>query len=229
MRIYRVRIWPKPTYLLFVVLSVLTPSLATAACSIALALTVDVSGSINEREYRLQMDGLAAALRDLTVADALISSEVALMLVQWSGGGRQEVSVDWQRMLTLDDVGEFAAKVEQTTRNWAVYKTGIGNALLFTSAQFGPVSDCEYKVIDVSGDGYSNEGADPREVSKMLAEQGFQINGIAIEGDEFELTEYYKYNVIGGVAAFVLTAETYEDYPRTIWRKLLSELIVPLS
>ena len=207
----------------------LLPSASSAACSIALALTVDVSGSINEREYRLQMDGLAAALRDPTVADALISSEVALMLVQWSGGSRQEVSVGWQRMLTLDDVESFAVNVGQTTRSWAVYSTGIGNALLFTSAQFGPVSDCEHKVIDVSGDGYSNEGASPLEVSKMLAEQGFQINGLAIEDDEFELTEYYKYNVIGGPAAFVLTAETYADYPRTIWRKLLSELIVPLS
>lgn len=208
---------------------VFMPSLSAAACSIALALTVDVSGSINEREYRLQMDGLAAALRDPMVGDAMVSSEVALMLVQWSGGSRQEVSVGWQRMLTLDDVEDFAAKVERTSRSWAVYSTGIGNALLFTSAQFGAVSDCEHKVIDVSGDGYSNEGASPSEVSKMLAEQGFQINGLAIEGGEFELTEYYKYNVIGGAAAFVLTAETYADYPRTIWRKLLSELIVPLS
>ena len=84
-------------------------------------------------------------------------------------------------------------------------------------------------MIDVSGDGYSNEGPDPLEISQALALQGFQINGIAIEGDEFELTEYYKYNVIGGAASFVLKAETYADYPRTIWRKLLSELIIPIS
>ena len=75
----------------------LSPSFAGAACSIALALTVDVSGSIIEREYRLQMDGLAAALRDRAVADALVSSEAALMLVQWSGASQQEVSVGWKR------------------------------------------------------------------------------------------------------------------------------------
>ena len=71
----------------------LLPTVATAACSIALALTVDVSGSITKREYRLQMDGLAAALRDRAVADALVSSEVAMMLVQWSGARQQEVSI----------------------------------------------------------------------------------------------------------------------------------------
>ena len=195
----------------------------------ALALTVDVSGSINEQEYRLQMDGLAAALRDPMVADALISSEAALMLVQWSGASRQEVSVGWQRMLSQADVANFADLAERTPRAWAVYSTGIGNALRFTAAQFDAVTDCGKKVIDVSGDGYSNEGPNPLEVSEALALQGFQINGLAIEGDEFELTQYYKHNVISGAAAFVLTAETYADYPRTIWRKLLSELIVPIS
>jgi Ca-activated chloride channel family protein len=207
----------------------LLPSVAAAACSIALALTVDVSGSINEKEYRLQMDGVAAALRDRSVADALVSSEVALMLVQWSGSSRQEVSVGWRRMLSLERVYAFADLAEQAPRAWAVYSTGIGNALLFTSAQFDEVSDCEHKVIDVSGDGYSNEGPDPSEIAQALALQGFQINGLAIEGDEFELTEYYRHNVVAGEAAFVFTAETYADYPKTIWRKLLSELIIPIS
>ncbi|OUS04588.1 hypothetical protein A9Q96_16550 [Rhodobacterales bacterium 52_120_T64] len=209
--------------------AVLLPTATIAACSIALALTVDVSGSINEREYRLQMDGLAAALRDPAVADALVASEVALMLVQWSGAPRQEVSVPWRRMSSHNDVEAFADLAERAPRAWAVFSTGIGSALQFTAAQFGEVSDCAHKVIDVSGDGYSNEGPDPMEISQGLALQGFQINGLAIEGDEFELTAYYKHNVVAGEAAFVFTAETYADYPRTIWRKLLSELIVPIS
>ena len=215
--------------LLTVLVMWISPLTASASCSIALALTVDVSGSINEQEYRLQMDGLAAALRDNAVADALISSEVALLLVQWSGESRQEVSVPWHRMRSQSDVADFAEQVERTPRAWAVFSTGIGNALLFASAQFDEVSDCEHKVIDVSGDGYSNEGPDPLEVAQALALQGFQINGLAIEDDEFELTSYFKHNVIAGEAAFVFTAETYADYPRTIWRKLLSELIVPIS
>jgi len=151
------------------------------------------------------------------------------MLVQWSGERRQEVSIPWRRMLSQSDVAEFADVAEATPRAWAVFSTGIGNALLFTAAQFDEVSDCVNKVIDVSGDGYSNEGPDPQNISQALALQGFQINGLAIEGDEFELTAYYKNNVVAGEAAFVFTAETYADYPRAIWRKLLSELIIPIS
>lgn len=214
---------------IILVAALLFPATASAGCAVALALTVDVSGSINEEEYRLQMDGLAAALRDSSVVDSLISSEVALLLVQWSGASRQHVSVNWHRMENVKDVEDFAVAVSAAPRAWDQYSTAIGDALLFTAAHFGPVSDCEHKVIDVSGDGYSNEGANPLEVAQQLANEGFQINGLAIEGDEFELTEYYRHNIIAGEAAFVLTAKTYADYPRTIWRKLLAELIVPTT
>lgn len=204
------------------------PSLA-AACSVALALTVDVSGSINEEEFRLQMDGLSAALQDPIVADAMVSANAAVLLVQWSGASRQVISVPWQRMLTRDDVATFGAAVASAPRAWSQFSTGIGNALEFTAAQFVDVADCGHKVIDVSGDGYSNEGPMPKPVATALAADGFQINGLAIEGNEFELTAYYKANVAAGEGAFVFTAASYADYPRAIWRKLLAELVVPLS
>ena len=34
------------------------------ACDLALVLAVDVSGSVDAKEYRIQMDGLAEGLRD---------------------------------------------------------------------------------------------------------------------------------------------------------------------
>ncbi|MEO1141799.1 MAG: DUF1194 domain-containing protein, partial [Pseudomonadota bacterium] len=70
---------------------ILISSLPAKACNIALALTVDVSGSVNSEEYALQMNGLAAALRDPTVADALVKEKASVMLVQWSGTSRQKV------------------------------------------------------------------------------------------------------------------------------------------
>lgn len=209
-------------------LGICAPSIAKA-CSIALALTVDVSGSINEQEYHLQMNGLSAALRNTTISDALVSSNVALMLVQWSGANRQAISVDWQRMLSFDDVERFATAVKNAPRAWGQFSTGIGGALEFTAAQFDRVQDCERYVIDVSGDGYSNEGPDPKAVSTTLAQQGFQINGIAIEGGDFEITEYYRHNVIAGEGAFIMTAQSYNDYPKTILQKLFNELTMLVS
>ena len=56
------------------------------ACDLALVLAVDVSGSVDPQEYRIQMDGLAAALRNGIVAEALIDQKAKVTLIQLSSG-----------------------------------------------------------------------------------------------------------------------------------------------
>ena len=46
---------------------------AAAECRLALALAFDVSASVDAREYRLMMQGTAAALRDPDVTRAALS------------------------------------------------------------------------------------------------------------------------------------------------------------
>ena len=62
------------------------------------ALAVDVSGSVDSNEYRVQMDGLAAGLRDPIVSEALVRGQAQLMLVQWTGSSRQQVTIPWTRI-----------------------------------------------------------------------------------------------------------------------------------
>lgn len=194
------------------------------ACGIALALAVDVSGSVDDREYDLQMGGIAAALRDGVVADALLAEKAAVMVVLWSGSSRQTVVVDWQRLDAPQDVETLARAVETVPRQWRNFSTGIGEALIFTANRFAPVSDCARRVIDVSGDGTSNEGAPPEEIKEILAAAGYVINGLSIEGETAQLTEYYRNNVIAGPNAFVLPAFGFFDYPEKIRRKLIREV-----
>lgn len=197
---------------------------AAKACEVALALTVDVSGSVDRQEYALQMKGLAGALRDPTVSQALVSRKAAVMLVQWTGTSRQVVSLSWQRMTTFDEVESFADRVASAPRQWRNFSTAIGDALTFISGQFETVSDCKRKVIDVSGDGYSNEGLEPLALRKHLVDDGFTINGLAIEGSSDNLTKYYRDYVIAGPKAFVMTANTFEEYPKRIKQKLFKEV-----
>ena len=49
------------------------------ACELALVLAIDISGSVDRREYRIQMDGLATALNDPTVQDALLDSKAQII------------------------------------------------------------------------------------------------------------------------------------------------------
>jgi Ca-activated chloride channel family protein len=199
------------------------------ACAVALALAIDVSGSVDPGEYRLQTQGLARALADPTVTDALVAARAMVMVVQWSGRSRQAVVVPWRQMTDVAAVAALAAEAAEAERHWWLFSTGIGEALVFTASAFDGTEGCARRVIDVSGDGRSNEGIPPEEVRGALVRQGFTVNGLAIEGSEPDVAAYYREHVIAGPGAFVFVARDFEDYPETMRRKLITELGDPLS
>lgn len=199
------------------------------ACDLALVLAVDVSGSVDPAEYRIQMDGLAEALRDGIVVEALMDAQAWVTLVQWTGSSRQEASIDWTQMTSFADIDAFANLVSQDPRIWRNYSTAIGEALAFSLEAFDRAPECRRKVIDVSGDGVSNEGVEPREIHKALRAAGVTVNAVVIETDEDDLTSYFWENVIMGEGAFVMTANGFEDYPTRIRRKLQRETVRQLS
>ena len=82
-----------------------------AACETALLLAIDVSGSIDRGEYALQVQGLAAALQTPEIAEDLLRDQVALSVLQWSGLGRQEMVIPWQRMLSARALDTFQQRV----------------------------------------------------------------------------------------------------------------------
>lgn len=202
---------------------------SAAACAVALVLAVDVSGSVDHEEYRIQMQGLADGLRDGAVSEALVVGEAAVLVLQWTGSSRQRVVVPWQRMTGFDSVERLAARVEATPRVWRNFSTAIGEALQFGAAQFADVPDCARRVIDISGDGSSNEGPGPRQAHRLLADQGIVVNALVIEGAEPQMTEYFWENVIHGPGSFVITANSYAEYPARMRRKLLREVTKPIS
>ncbi len=196
-----------------------------AACDLALALAVDISGSVDRDEYAIQMDGLALALRDETVAAALVRAKASLLVLQWTGEGRQIVVLDWRAVTDHRALAAIADDITAAPRRWRNYSTAIGEALLATAETFSApaVANCRRRVIDVSGDGASNEGIAPENVRDLLEQSEILVNGLAIEGSEDGLTAYYREHVIHGPGAFVITADGFEDYPKQIKRKLLRE------
>jgi Ca-activated chloride channel homolog len=199
-------------------------------CETALVLSIDVSGSIDGGEYRLQAEGLASALSDPAVADALVKGQVALAVVQWSGTAQQTVVLDWQRMLDAGAVTRFASRAAAMPRAFSGSDTAVGQGLRLALAQFPAVADCGRKVIDVSGDGQENAGFTDRKARNEAAAAGITINAIAIEepGPAFPVTAYFRDWVItpGG---FVVTARGLDDYADTLRRKLLRELEKPVG
>ena len=208
-------------FLAFVLLLSATPA---RSCDLALVLAVDVSGSVDAWEYRIQRDGLAAALRDPVISEALVRAEAQVSLVQWTGSSRQRVSIPWTRIVDFDDVEALAQRIESTDRVWRNFSTAIGEALVMTARLFDDAPDCARRVIDVSGDGSSNEGISPEAAKPLLTEFGITVNALVIEGAEEDLTGYFWENVIHGPGAFVETANGFAQYPQAIRRKLLREI-----
>ncbi|SMX47283.1 DUF1194 domain-containing protein [Maliponia aquimaris] len=198
--------------------------LRLAACEIALVLAVDVSGSVDVQEYDIQMQGLAAALRDGAVVGALVEGRARVALLQWTGNSRQQVTLPWREIASFAEAEALARDIETAPRAWRHFSTAIGEALRAAIALFAEVPDCRRRVIDLSGDGLSNEGPEPATLKPALGAQGIVVNALAIEGAEADLTAYFYENVIHGPGAFVATANGYADYPRRIRQKLLREI-----
>ncbi len=200
------------------------------ACETALLLSIDVSGSIDAGDYRLQTEGLAAALTDPEVAEALVRGQVALAVVQWSGVAEQALVLPWQRMLDPRDVTRFATRAAAMQRSFTGSDTAVGQGLRFAAAQFTAVPDCRNKVIDVSGDGQENAGFTDAQARRAAMDMGLAINAIAIEepGPASPITSYYR-NWIITPGGFVLTARGLQDYARTLRLKLLRELTRPVG
>jgi Ca-activated chloride channel family protein len=200
------------------------------SCETALLLSIDVSGSIDGGDYRLQTEGLSAALADPAVVEALVRGQVALAVVQWSGPSQQALVLPWQRMLDPAAVARFADSAAAMPRAFKGSDTAVGQAMRFALATFAPVDDCKRQVIDISGDGQENAGFSDLKARSEAVAAGVMINAIAIEepGPAFPITSYYRGWVItpGG---FVVTARGLQDYAATLRLKLLRELESPIG
>lgn len=201
------------------------------ACAIELILASDVSGSIDQREYRLQADGLAEAFADDRLIEAIELLEGGMLVThsQWSGASRQRQVNGWRHLTDRASVLAFSRELSQTGRVWRNFSTAIGEALIHAEevSTTAPLA-CERRVIDVSGDGVSNEGRSPRPEAARLAAQGFTVNGLVIRGAAPDPVGHFQTEVIAGPGAFVEVAQNFEDYPEAILRKLLREIDPPL-
>lgn len=215
---------------LTVLLALLASSPAGAVCRQALVLALDVSSSVDETEYALQIHGLARALDDPQVREALIgtgSGHVALMIYEWSGRSQQVDILPWLEIIDDDRVDLAINTLESHQRSHSDYPTSLGFAMGYGAIQLANSPACFRKTMDISGDGVSNDGYRPALAILNFDFSDIVVNGLVIlDDDTAELTRYYQQEVIHGFGAFVEIAAGYQDYARAIKRKLLRELTV---
>jgi len=197
------------------------------ACGLELVLATDVSRSVVNAEYELQMGGLATAFRTPEVIHAIagIQGGVAATVTQWSGPTSQTQAVDWHLLSDPPSIARFAAAIAATRRQFFAAYTAVGEALVhadWLSRTAG--HDCRRRVIDISGDGASNRGRDPAPLAAALAARGVTVNALVIAGARPDPAEFYARHVVAGPGAFLEIADSFQDYAAAMTRKLVREL-----
>ncbi len=193
-----------------------------------LLIAIDVSQSVNDEEYALQVHGLAIALRDPGVQSAIRRSGrygIAVAVAQWAGDTEQVIALDWARLTVAADADQLADLVAHMPRRFFGGDTRIGKAVLFgASALRENQFQSRRQVIDVSGDGGAETIGLTRGARDRIIAKGITINGLAIENEVINLIYFYRDNVIGGAGAFVIRAADYNDFADAMRRKLIREI-----
>jgi len=199
-----------------------------------LVLAVDASSSVSAQEFDLQIKGLAEAFRTPEVLAAVQASGdlgIAVSVIQWSDNRNQTTAVDWSLVRGEGGALALADAIESTPRFFVGGGTAIGGAIEYSVRQFENNGFAgRRQVIDVSGDGRTNQGSQPEDQRDLAVELGITINGLAILNEDPSVDTYYYRNVIGGTGAFVLTANDYDSYALAIISKLIREIAaVPIA
>lgn len=215
----------------------LAPQTSQAACRLALAMALDVSGSVDDREYRLQMSGLSTALGDPDVSAALFAipdAPVALAIYEWSSSRYQRIVQDWIVVQSPAALNGVRARLDGWQREPAPEATGLGASMVFGKTLLDRAPVCWSRTLDISGDGKNNDWPNPRRVRSDGTLGDIRINALVISRDAgtgenlplevAELSAYFRARIIQGPDAFVEVALGFEDYARAMRRKLLREL-----
>lgn len=206
--------------------SLLTLSVPAQAIPVAteLFLLVDVSGSIDANEYNLQKSGYVQAFQNPAIQAqiAALPGGIAVAYAEWSGGNSQSLEVGWTQITDAASANAFASAISSADRDFSG-STAPGSAINWAVPQFVNNFEGQRQVIDVSGDGTQNDGANTSAArDAALAGDIDAINGLAIGSASLET--WYQNNVQGGAGSFTVRAATFNDFSTAVANKIQREI-----
>ena len=222
-------------------LAALWPGASEAACRLALVLALDVSGSVDEREYSLQLEGIATALEDPEVRAAILAlpdARVDIAIFEWSAARYNREILGWTTLTTGEGIDIIVAHLRNWRRASAPEATGLGAAMELSGRMLRGRPDCWKRVADISGDGKNNDWPLPLDVKAEGTLDGITVNALVVgignprisddrQAEITDLSSYFRTQVLHGPDAFLEVALGYQDYARAMTRKLLREVMAP--
>ena len=222
--------------ILVLALLLAAPAFAKEAVDVELVLAIDISGSIDPDEARMQREGYVAALTDRRVLGAITSGihgKIAIAYVEWASSYQRNTLLDWTVIDGAGSAGATAAKLAAIPINIG-QRTSISTAIDYSMQMLGksPFEGIR-RVIDISGDGPNNDGGLVTTARDRALDAGVIINGLPIingKPNRFgfptmqDLDRYYEGCVIGGPGSFVVKADSFEAFADAVKQKLILEI-----
>jgi Protein of unknown function (DUF1194) len=207
------------------------PARAGEAVDLELVLAVDASGSVNDEEFALQLEGIAAGFRDPAVLAAIRSGpqkRIAAMMLVWAEHRAPKGTTGWFVLAGDADAEAFARAVERFPRQQNG-GTGMGEGVAEALREIERNAiEGGRQVIDVSGDGPESPPRDDAVLMPQAREAalaaGVTINGLAIANDVPDLLDYFEKSVRTGLDSFAMGAIDYDDFAEAMRRKLVKEI-----
>ncbi len=204
------------------------PVRANNNVDLVLVLALDVSSSVDAREFDIQKTGLVLAFRHTAVIAAIQRGRhkrIAVAAVQWAGYRQQRVMVPWMIVGNRSEAARFSDRLADMPRAYPDGATHLSGVIRFASnLALDAPHVAVRRVIDISGDGKDNVRGTPQQARDLAVAQGVTINGLAIANEAPDLFDYYRTNIIGGPSSFALAVRDYNTYPAAILRKLVREI-----
>jgi Protein of unknown function (DUF1194) len=203
-------------------------SAGSGRADVALVVAVDVSGSVDDNRFKLQRQGIAAALESDEVATAVsggVNQTIEIAVIEWAE--EQRLVVPWTVLCGRNDLQALAARIRGASRSWVHTMTDPAGGIAAAEQLFSeaPLTGM-HQVIDVSGDGRQNAGEVPTADARDAAvSHGFTVNGLPIvSGGEAGIVDWYRANVVGGPGAFLVVADSDDEFAAAFRQKLTLEI-----
>ena len=190
-----------------------------------LLLLVDASGSIDGTEYDLQKQGYVDAFNDLGIQALIAGSPngIAVAYAEWSGAAEQSLIVNWAHLTDAASATAFATAIDNGARAFGG-QTAPGSAINWGAALFANGFEGTRNLIDVSGDGEQNDGANTLAAATAAHAAGIGINGLPILNEEPLLDAWYQANIVTPGGGFLVVANDFTDFETAITEKLGREI-----
>ncbi len=209
---------------------------AALEIDLELVLAIDISGSIDPEEAKLQREGYVAAFEDPELIRAMtdgMHGRIAVAYFEWASAWQQRLVVDWTLIDGKQASLGFAKKLGEVPIIIG-QRTSISGAIGYALPMFGRKGyQATRRVIDISGDGPNNDGDFIWTARELAAAAGVTVNGLAIINDRPnrwgfptspDLDLYYEACVITGPGAFVIVARDFQSFGEAVKKKLLLEV-----